>query len=391
MSTIAFPHQSSVFSHTFQWADTKYSHTWSQTITARPHVISDHLIISEMAQTKVTPHAKYPDQTQKFVKDVHAALDEFEEHVCFPDEEVRQNAYRVLLEAYRTALTPIWSLAPFADIEMVLKTVPDKQMTALTIMSEKLAPPPKTSQVSKEARKVPDLSTFTKALKDKNPTEPLPSMEICAQIGEVFSNLTAAHRAYAEAADGLAELSTELNPAEYTMMLTVAVIPTIQIVVPGNLVSPLSAPPLPPSAASTTLGKAEIIKYTKLKVLPDPDSPELMEADDNSANRVLAVAIYLKVEHLFFDETSSRLDIATAFRCNLSQLTKAVMGVNYKGGPHHYKPKKATKRSGESTNLTPDPKKKPKTSQAQASTSQQISTYEKKKLSPVVTEDTLST
>ena len=313
-----------------------------------------------MAQTRVTPRAKYPDQTQKFIKDVHAALDEFEEHVRFPDEEVRQNAYRILLEAYRTALMPIWSLAQFADIEMVLKTVADKQMTELTIMSEKLAPPPNTSQVSKEARKVLDLETFTKALKDKNPTESLPSVKICAQIGEVFSNLAAAHRAYAEAADSLAELSTELNPVQYTMMLTAAVMPTIQIVVPGNLVSPVSAPPLSPAAASTTLGKAEIIKYTKLKVLPDPDSPELMEADDNSATRVLVAAIYLKVEHLFFDETSSCLDIATAFRCNLSQLTKAVMGVNYKVGPHRYKPKKSHKKKRVKYQPNPRPKEETK-------------------------------
>ena len=125
----------------------------------------------------------------------------------------------------------------------------------------------------------------------------------------------------------------------------------------------------------------------KLKVLPDLDSPELMAADKNSATHVLAAAIYLKVEHLFFDDTSSRMDIATAFRCNLGQLTKAVTGVNYKGGTHHYKPKPktATKRSCDSTNPNPDPgkkakakhstdlnldqKKKVKTKQGQASTS----------------------
>ena len=167
-----------------------------------------------------------------FFKDVRDALDEFEEHVHFPDEEVWENVYRVLLEACRTALTPIWSLAWFADTEMVLKTVADKQMTELTIMSKKLAPPPNTSQVSKEARKVPNLETFTKALKDKNPTESLPSVEICAQIGDVFSKLAATHKAYAEAADSLTELSTELTPPHYTMMLTAAVMPTIQVVVP---------------------------------------------------------------------------------------------------------------------------------------------------------------
>ena len=217
-------------------------------------------------------------------------------------------------------------------------------------------------------------------------------MEICAQIGDVFSKLAAAHKAYGEAVDGLAELSTELTPPHYTMMLTAAVMPTIQVVIPGNLVSPVAAPPLPQAAASTALGRSEIIKYMKLKVLPDPDSPELIAVDKNSATRVLVAAIYLKVEHLFFDDTSSRMDIAIAFQCNLSQLTKAVTGVNYKGGPHHYKPrpKTATKRSCNSTDPNPDPGKKAKTKQGQASTSHQASTSVMQKPSTVVMEDTLS-
>ena len=236
-------------------------------------------------------------------------------------------------------------------------------------MSKKLAPPPNISQVSKETRKVPELETLTKALKDPRGT--LPSVDICAKIAEVFSNLAAAHRTYAEAADGLAELSTVLNPSQYTVVLRAAVMPTIQILVPGNLVSPVSAPPPPPTAASTALGKSEIIKYAKQKVLPDPNSPELVPADENSATRVLVAAIYLKVEHLFIDEKSSCMDIAKAFKCKLSQLTKAVTGVNYRGGPHHYKPKPktTTKRTRDSTNPDPDSKKKPKTKQEQASTS----------------------
>ena len=129
--------------------------------------------------------------------------------------------------------------------------------------------------------------------------------------------------------------------------------------------SPVAAPPPPQAAASTALGRSEIVTYTKLKVLPNPDSPELIAADKNSATHVLVAAIYLKVEHLFFDEALSRMDVAKAFRCNLSQLTKAVTGVNYKGGPHHYKPKPKTlrKRSCNSTDPNPDPAKKGKTKQ----------------------------
>ena len=196
-----------------------------------------------MAKTRVTPQAKYPDQTQQFIKDIQEALDKFKEHMHFPDAEVQENAYRTLLEAYCIALVPNWNLTWFADIEMVLKTIADKQMAELTMMNKKLAPPPNTSQVSKEARKVPDVETLTKALKDKHPPESLPNMEIYAQIGDVFSKLAAAHKAYREAADSLTELSTELTPPHYTMMLTAAVMPMIQVVIPGNLVSLLQHHP----------------------------------------------------------------------------------------------------------------------------------------------------
>ena len=230
-------------------------------------------------------------------------MDKFEDHVHFPDAEIRENAYCTLQEAYHTALLLIWNLAQFADIEMVLRKIADKQMAELTIMCKRLAPPPNTSQVAKEARKVLDLEVLTKALKDKHPSKSLSNMEICAKIGDVFSKLAAAHKAYGKAVDGLAELSTELSPPHYTMMLTAAVMLTIQVVIPGNIVSPVAAPLPPQAAASTVLGRFEIITYMKLKVLPDPDSPELIAVDKNSATHVLVAAIYLKVEHLFFDET----------------------------------------------------------------------------------------
>ena len=137
------------------------------------------------------------------------------------------------------------------------------------------------------------------------------------------------------------------------MLLTTAVMPTIQISVPGQLISPLTAPPPPQSPALTALGKSEIIKYTKLQVLPNPNATALTTCDENSATRVLAAAVYCMLEHFFFDDTLSRADIAMAFLCNVSQLTKAVTGVDYKGGPHRYKPKKATKRPSKPTDEKP--------------------------------------
>ena len=93
-----------------------------------------------MPKQKITPKAKYPVQTQKFIQDVSEALKDFEENIHFPGEEIRASAYQVLLEAYRTALTSIWSQAQFANIEQILKTISDRQMTELTTMSKLLEP-----------------------------------------------------------------------------------------------------------------------------------------------------------------------------------------------------------------------------------------------------------
>ena len=97
------------------------------------------------------------------------------------------------------------------------------------------------------------------------------------------------------------------------------------------------------------------MKFTKMQVLPDPDSDVLSKCDDNSATRVLAAAVYCQLERHYFDETHSRMDVAMLFHCNSPQLAKAITGVDYKSGPHHYKPKKTSKRAARSS--APDPTK----------------------------------
>ena len=318
--------------------------------------------MAEVARTKVTPQAKHPERTQHFITAVKQALDAFKEQISFTEEEVRSGVYQKLLQAYKEALIPVWNLASFADIDVILETVSDKEMLGLHTMAKQLQPPPTTSKVTKEPRSIPGLETILTALKDRHPSESLPDAKTCSKIGEVFNKIYCAHKAYAEAAEGLAELSTEVTPQQYTMLLTAAAMPTIQISVPGQLISPLTAPPPPQSPALMALGRSEIIKYTKLQVLPNPNATALTTCDENSATRVLAAAVYCMLEHFFFDDTLSRTDIATAFRCNVSQLTKAVTGVDYKGGPHKYKPKKATKRPSETTDKQAGPSKRKATS-----------------------------
>ena len=143
------------------------------------------------------------------------------------------------------------------------------------------------------------------------------------------------------------------------LLLTAATAPTIQIIVPPKVTSPVVAPPPPSPEATMALGRTAIVDATKLKVLPNPDAQCLQECNNNTPTRVLAAAIYAKLERKFFDNTHSRIDLATAFKCNVSQLTKALTGIEYYSGPHHYKPKprplrKRMPEEGETSGITPE-------------------------------------
>ena len=51
-------------------------------------------------------------------------------------------------------------------------------------------------------------------------------------------------------------------------------------------------------------------------------------------------ALYYAVERWYFEEKTSRADIASMFLITTNQLTKAVTGVDYESGPHPYKRKR---------------------------------------------------
>ena len=142
------------------------------------------------------------------------------------------------------------------------------------------------------------------------------------------------------------------------MLLVASAMSTIQVVVPGQMVGPLTTPPLHQTETSTAIGCTELIKFTKSQVVPNPNSLELAETDKNSATRVLAAAVFLKVEKLYFDDTTSYMDASTLFSCKVSQLTKAITGMDYKSGPHHYVPKKQ-KKTAASKHIVGEPEPGP--------------------------------
>ena len=148
-----------------------------------------------MPKTKVTPRARHPDWTQQFLDAIQTALDMFEDEISSLTKEICGKAYRNYVTAYREALVPVWNLARFASIRTVMETVADKDMKEITTMAERLKPASPRLKVLPQKAKIPDLETITDAMLRKFPGKSLPESSICEKIGDVFSNLSTAHKA----------------------------------------------------------------------------------------------------------------------------------------------------------------------------------------------------
>ena len=179
MSTIVFSNQSSIFFTIFSvGSDQIQQHTEPENQShTKSHLKPTTDVLH--GKTKITPRAKHPDRTQKFIKAIQEALEVFEDQFGSLTEEVRSNAYKNFLEAYHDALTPVWNLACFANIETILATIANPQMTELAAMAQQLKSAPASSSIVKEKRKVPDLKTISTTLKDKFPSQNLLDSKVC--------------------------------------------------------------------------------------------------------------------------------------------------------------------------------------------------------------------
>ena len=153
-----------------------------------------------MPKKKVTVRAKHPDHTQQFLDAIQAALEMFKDEISLLTENIHSKAYKNYVTAYHKALVPIWNLARFANIHTVMETVADKELREITMMAARLKPASPSPKVVPPKSKIPDLETITDAMLCKFLGKSLPESSICKKIGDVFSNLSMAQAAYAEAA-----------------------------------------------------------------------------------------------------------------------------------------------------------------------------------------------
>ena len=192
MSILLFSDQGSVFLYTLQYTGIQFGEYYVHSPIAS-------YLLTNMPKIKVTARAKHPDRMQQFLDTIQAALDMFEDEISSLTEDIHCKAYRNYVTAYCEALVPIWNLARFANIGTVMKTVANKEMKEITMMAACLKPTSPSPKVVPKA-KIPDLETITDAMLRKFPGKSLPESSICEKIGDVFSNLSTAQAAYAEAA-----------------------------------------------------------------------------------------------------------------------------------------------------------------------------------------------
>ena len=208
--------------------------------------------------------------------------------------------------------------------KVVLQSVKDKELNELCHMSQMMSSDSSKPVLIKENRAVPALENILGSKVNRLPDQKLPDKDTCALISTIFSDLVEAHKHYSSAARGIADIATLITPEQLTLVLAAAVPPTLQLVLPPGVVSPLSTPPPPPKPATTTVGRLEMVKYCKTKILPTSTDEAFLKCEERSPVRVLAAAIFCTLEKHLFDETTARADVANTFRITSAQLHKAM-------------------------------------------------------------------
>ena len=266
----------------------------------------------------------------------------FDDSISSISSEERDKAYKNLVTTYREVFSLVWDKINSVDIQTILDVVPDKQLVELRWMTRLLSPSTPQPKVVEEQRKVLELEHIFRVMTGRLPKQNLPSSEVCSLIANVFSDLAKAHSAWAQVAKGLAELATAVTPEQMTLILAATVPPTLQLSLPIWTILPLSTPPPPPATNTTHEGCHDIMMFCKSQILPDQKAKGFLKHEKKSPTHVLAAALYVVLERKYFEERTSRPDIASMFSVTTAQLTKAVTGVDYESGPRQTKRKRRT-------------------------------------------------
>ena len=221
--------------------------------------------------TPVTTATKRPDKTKKFLASIDATLIIFNDQIASLDE-CHATAYETFTISYRDTFADIWPKIIGANVETMLQSIKDTELNELHRMSQIMSSNKSKRTLVKENRTVPTLDNIVGSLINRLPEQKLPDKETCALISTIFSDLAEAHKHYANAARGIADIAGLISPEQLTLVLAAAVPPTLQLVLLPGQISPLSTPPPPPKTATTAAGRQEMIKYCKNMILPDPSA-----------------------------------------------------------------------------------------------------------------------
>ena len=202
--------------------------------------------------SSVTMATKRPAQTTIFLAKLRTALSIFDDQISSLGEE-RSTMYETFLTGYKEAFTEIWPKIQAADVIVLLSSVKDMELHELRHLSEQLCPDKAKPTLLKEKRDMPTSDKILGSLISRIPEQKLPG-KVCSLIADIFSDLAEAHKFYACATKGLADIAGLISPEQLTLILAAAVPPTLQLVLQPGQISPLSTPPPPPETSTTPTG-----------------------------------------------------------------------------------------------------------------------------------------
>ena len=254
--------------------------------------------------------AQNPEEAEQYVDRINNIFD----HLSTLIHEDKKDALGQTIRNFKKLVGKQWETMGDVDVDVVLHTIKDPTAVYLhqhlTRGGVKVFDPPEEIPTSPEfLRQLPKRTRHA---------------EETAFIADIFDHAAQAHEHLSAVCANISALAKITDKTTLHTIINDAVRPLVQINIPEGFLNPVEDR----RAKTTEEERCEKVRKT---VLPIPNAPCLAHKPKNGPTHILAVAVWLKLNHKYFNEGTAK-EACDRFEVRAKQLSRVLMGRKYLGG-----------------------------------------------------------
>ena len=251
-----------------------------------------------------------PEEAEQYVDKVNNIFD----HLSTLIHNDKKDALGQTIKNFKKLVAKQWETMGDVDVDIVLRTIKDPAAVYLcqhlTRGGVKVFDPPE---------EIPTGPEFIRQLPERTRRA-----EETAFISDIFHHVAQAHEHLSEVCANVSALAKVTDKTTLLAVINGSIRPLVQLNIPEGFLNPVE------DRRAKTMEEERQEKVRKT-VLPIPNAPCLAHEPRNGPTRILAAAVWLKMNRKYFNEGMAK-EACERFDVRAKQLSRVLTGRKYLGG-----------------------------------------------------------